>query len=82
MSKTPLQASLFQPETEAGAEQTDKQLHLSDTEINFPKSSPENHKEIGTGISPEIKEVTQAKNIEKIVILYTDRSFREYFPSK
>ena len=82
MSKTPQQASLFQVETEPGSGQAQKQVSLPDIEANIPKSPPDENKEIGSGTNSESNEIARAKSIEKLVILYTDKSFKDYIPSK
>ncbi len=82
MTKTAQQASLFQVETETVTENEEKPPGFPDIENKHLKSTQESTKESDFRPKHEINEISQAKNIEKVVILYTDRSFKEYFPSK
>jgi transcriptional regulator with XRE-family HTH domain len=82
MTKAPKQASLFTVESDVIPEPIEKSTDNNHTETFVPGTEPINQSENEIRLNHENKENVSLKNIEKIVILYTDNSFREYVPSK
>jgi transcriptional regulator with XRE-family HTH domain len=82
MTKTPQQASLFAVENENLIETSANLTSEAQIESPKPKLEPVAKKESVLNIVQENKETQNTKKIEKIVILYSDQSFKEYVSSK
>jgi hypothetical protein len=82
MTKTPQQASLFAVENENLIETSANLTSEAQIESHKPKLEPVAKKESVLNIVQENKEIQNTKKIEKIVILYSDQSFKEYVSSK
>jgi transcriptional regulator with XRE-family HTH domain len=82
MTKTPQQASLFNLDSEVENEThpiPDKLTNSESVKSTIEPASLPADSRLPGGV---IFEEQPAKKIEKVVILYTDRSFKEYLPSK
>jgi transcriptional regulator with XRE-family HTH domain len=82
MTKTAQQASLFTVESAVILEPVEKSAEKKHIETFVPGTESIINEEKEFNLSGETKENASVRNIEKIVILYTDRSFRDYVPSK
>jgi len=82
MTKTPQQASLFAVENENLIYTSANLAPEAQTEPPAPKLAPSPKIESVLNIVQENKENQSIRKIEKIVILYSDQSFKEYIPSK
>jgi transcriptional regulator with XRE-family HTH domain len=83
MTKTAKQTSLFTVDNEVNNETDEKSAFSAQIETILPKNEQSSlPKETVQNLSPENKETIGSKRIDKIVILYSDHSFREYVPSK
>ena len=84
MTKAPQQASLFTIDSalEPVKEVTQKTSEKSILDSVNSEPGQKNQKEPTVSLNPDNSGQIPFKSIEKLVILYTDSSFKEYIPSK
>jgi transcriptional regulator with XRE-family HTH domain len=83
MAKEPLQASLFNQIPEEITILSEKRTEKEPGRIFSPSQDKSAKDEKGVGVDSKfIYSQQEGKEVEKIVILYSDRSFKEYVPAK
>jgi transcriptional regulator with XRE-family HTH domain len=83
MNKAMQQASLFEVSPDSPQEEEISKVVAGISESLFKeKEAPTVQSAINPNFSHESVQSLAGRNIEKIIILYSDRSFKEYLPSK